>query len=161
MKRVLFVCLGNICRSPMAQGVMEHYLRDNGLEDRLACDSCGTGHWHVGEPPDSRTRLTLQRHGIRFHHAARALEERDFRAFDLILAMDRSVLREVLRRSPPEARNKIRLYRDFDPQGSGDLDDPYYGDLRDFEEVFHICDRTTPRLVRHLLEEVEIPQTRT
>lgn len=150
MRRVLFVCLGNICRSPMAQGVMERYVQERGLSDRIGCDSAGTGSWHTGEPPDHRTRKTLRGHGIALEHRARTLLPADFERFDLILAMDRDILREVLRRAPAGARQKVKLYRDFDPEGAGDVDDPYYGDMGDFEEVFRICERTTPAIAHWL-----------
>jgi len=155
MKRVLFVCLGNICRSPMAQGVMEHYIKTHNLSNQLSCDSAGTGSWHVGELADFRTRTVLQNQGIRLDHRARTLFSSDFDKFDLILTMDRWIHQEVLKRSPKPAHDKIRLYRDFDPQGSGDLEDPYYGTQQDFEEVYQVCLRTTPQIVKYLVNKKE------
>lgn len=151
MKSVLFVCLGNICRSPMAQGVMEHFIETRGLKDKLACDSAGTGSWHTGELPDRRTLATLRSKGVALNHRARTLSPRDFQQFDLVLTMDSDIHRQVLRVASESDRKKVRMYRDFDPAGAGDLEDPYYGTQADFEEVWTICERTTPVIADYLL----------
>jgi protein-tyrosine phosphatase len=151
--RVLFVCMGNICRSPTAEGVMRSLVREQGLEDRIEIDSAGTGGWHVGEPPDARATEAARRRGIALEGAARQIVPEDFERFDLIVAMDRENLRGLLAMAPDEAAaNRVRLLREFDPDASGDLDvpDPYYGGDRGFETVLdHV-----QAACRGLLEEL-------
>jgi protein-tyrosine phosphatase len=136
--RILFVCMGNICRSPTAEGVMRRLLRDAGLD--VEVESAGTGGWHVGEPPDERAAAAAARRGVTLEGAARQIAPEDFRRFDLLVALDRANLRELLALAPDEeAAEKVRLLREFDPAtaGGGDLDvpDPYYGGDRGFETV--------------------------
>ena len=131
--RVLFVCLGNICRSPLAEGAFRKLLRERGLEARFEVDSAGTGAWHVGEPMDPRARRVLEEEGAYFPHVARAMTAEDARDYDHILVMDRENLEEVLRRFP-EAKGKARLL--LDDLGGGEVPDPYYGDLQDCREVY-------------------------
>ena len=138
MTSILFVCMGNICRSPTAEGVMRALVRDAGLEDRIELDSAGTGGWHAGEPPDARAAEAAGRRGIALAGAARQVTSEDFERFDLVVAMDRSNLRDLLAIAPDEdAAEKVRLLREFDPAADGDLDvpDPYYGGDRGFETV--------------------------
>src|SRR5690242_12012351 len=132
MTRVLFVCMGNICRSPTAEGVFRRLVHDEGLEDEIEIDSAGTGGWHVGEPPDARATEAARRRGIELDGAARQCSPADFDRYDLILAMDNENRAELERIAPDDdARAKVRLFREFDPasNGSGDLDvpDPYFG----------------------------------
>src|SRR5215210_6213664 len=118
--RLLFVCLGNICRSPTAEGVMRHVLREQGLEDRMEIDSAGTGGWHVGAPPDERATEAAQRREIVLDGAARKFSPGDFEDFDLILAMDESNRRDLVALAPDEdSRAKVRLLREFDPDSAG------------------------------------------
>jgi protein-tyrosine phosphatase len=141
--RILFVCMGNICRSPTAEGVMRRLLDEEGLADRVMVESAGTGGWHVGEPPDERATLAARRRGIALAGAARQVRAADFRDFDLLIAMDRANLRELLAVAPDEeAAEKVRLLREFDPASSGDLDvpDPYYGGDRGFETVLDMVE---------------------
>ncbi len=137
---LLFVCLGNICRSPTAEGVMRRLVADAGLDDRIAIDSAGTGGWHVGAPPDERATETARRRGTTLEGAARRVAPEDFEAFDLILAMDRENLDDLRALAPDEeARAKVRLLREYDPasKGAPDLDvpDPYYGGPTGFDVV--------------------------
>jgi protein-tyrosine phosphatase len=151
--RILFVCMGNICRSPTAEGVMRRLLDEEGLADRVMVESAGTGGWHVGEPPDERATLAARRRGIALAGAARQVRAADFRDFDLLIAMDRSNLRELLAVAPDEeAAEKVRLLREFDPASSGDLDvpDPYYGGDRGFETVLDLVEAAC----RGLLDEL-------
>jgi protein-tyrosine phosphatase len=130
--------MGNICRSPTAEGVMRSLVAEAGLEDRVELDSAGTGGWHAGEPPDARAADAAQRRGVTLDGAARQIAPEDFDRFDLIVAMDRENLRGVLVMAPDEAAAaKVRLLREFDPDAAGDLDvpDPYYGGDRGFETV--------------------------
>lgn len=143
--RLLFVCLGNICRSPTAEAVMRHLLEQEGLAGRLELDSAGTGGWHVGAPPDRRATAAAGRRGIALHGSARQVAPDDFRRFDLILAMDGENL-SALRRAAPdeEGRRRIRRLREFDPEAvaAGDLDvpDPYYGHADGFARVLDVVD---------------------
>nr|WP_205696935.1 low molecular weight protein-tyrosine-phosphatase [Conexibacter sp. SYSU D00693] len=153
--RVLFVCLGNICRSPTAEGVLRHLVREEGLEDVVTIDSAGTGDWHVGNPPDARSAEAAMRRGITLDGAARQVIARDFEEHDLLLAADRSNLAALRRLAPDaEARAKVRLLREFDPEAvaSGDLDvpDPYYGGEDGFDHVLDVVERAC----RGLLDEV-------
>jgi protein-tyrosine phosphatase len=138
--RILFVCMGNICRSPTAEGVMRALVAEAGLEDRVELDSAGTGGWHAGEPPDARAAEAAARRGVTLAGAARQVAPEDFEAFDLLVAMDRENLRGLLAVAPDEdAAEKVRLLREFDPRSAGgpdlDVPDPYYGGERGFETV--------------------------
>jgi len=143
--RLLFVCLGNICRSPTAEGVMRALVERDGLQRRIELESAGTGSWHVGSPPDARAADAARTRGVTLEGTARQVRTRDFVEFDLLLAMDRENLRELRRLAPHEqARGKVRLLREFDPASAphagGELEvpDPYYGAERGFDEVFEL-----------------------
>jgi protein-tyrosine phosphatase len=143
--RILFVCMGNICRSPTAEGVMRRLVEQAGVGDRVEVESAGTGGWHAGEAPDERAALAARRRGVRLEGAARQVRAADFRDFDLLIAMDRENLRELLALAPDEeAAEKVRLLREFDPASSGALDldvpDPYYGGDRGFETVLDMVE---------------------
>jgi protein-tyrosine phosphatase len=137
--RILFVCMGNICRSPTAEGVMRHLLAQRGLDGEIDVQSAGTGGWHAGAPPDERATATARARGITLEGAARQVTAADFEDFDLLLAMDRENLADLRAIAPPGTREKIRLLREFDPQSAGgddlDVPDPYYGGPRGFETV--------------------------
>jgi protein-tyrosine phosphatase len=152
--RVLFVCLGNICRSPTAEGVMRRLVREAGLQDEIEIDSAGTGGWHVGAPPDARATEAARRRGTELSGAARRIDPADFERFDLILAMDEENLRELRRLAPPQAGERVRKLREFDPAsaGAGDLDvpDPYYGGSDGFETVLDMVEAAC----RGLLDEL-------
>jgi protein-tyrosine phosphatase len=157
-ERLLFVCLGNICRSPTAEGVMRELVRDAGLEERVELDSAGTGDWHVGEPPDARATDAARRRGIELRGPARQVRLRDFEEFDLILAMDRSNLADLRRLAPDEAaRAKVRLLREFEGRAgsqssAGDLEvpDPYHGGSRGFEHVLDLLQAACASLLGRL-----------
>jgi protein-tyrosine phosphatase len=153
--RILFVCMGNICRSPTAEGVMRSLLPAEGLGDRIELDSAGTGGWHAGAPPDERASEAARRRGVALAGAARQVVAEDFDRFDLLLAMDRENLRELLYMAPnDDARAKVRLLREFDPTSvaTGELDvpDPYYGGAHGFEHVLDLVEAAC----RGLLAEV-------
>jgi protein-tyrosine phosphatase len=153
LTRILFVCMGNICRSPTAEGVMRSLLREAGLEDQVEVDSAGTGAWHAGEPPDARAAEAARARGIALGGAARQVRPGDFDDFDLIVAMDRENVRDLLALAPDEAAaGKVRLLREFDPAGGDDLDvpDPYYGGAQGFERVLDLVTAAC----RGLLDEV-------
>ncbi|MGO9488045.1 MAG: low molecular weight protein-tyrosine-phosphatase [Solirubrobacteraceae bacterium] len=143
--RLLFVCLGNICRSPTAEGVMRSLLAAEGMEEEIGVDSAGTGAWHVGSEPDARATATAREEGVALTGRARQVSPEDFERFDLILAMDGANLRDLRAlASSEQQRAKVRLLREFDPAraggGDGDLDvpDPYYGAEGGFGEVFEL-----------------------
>ena len=154
--RVLFVCLGNICRSPTAEGVFRHLVDAAGASDRFELDSAGTGAWHAGEPPDRRMQQAARRRGYTLEGKARAVTARDYAHFDHILAMDGDNLHTLLERCPPEHRSKVRLFRDHDPEHPGaSVPDPYYGGADGFLEVVDIVERTSRSLMQALLQEGE------
>ena len=124
-----------------------------GLADRIEVESAGTGGWHAGEPPDERATLAARRRGVTLEGAARQVRPDDFRAFDLLIALDRSNLRDLLMRAPDEdAAEKVRLLREFDPAAAGDLDvpDPYYGGDRGFETVLDMVEAACRGLIDEL-----------
>jgi protein-tyrosine phosphatase len=155
--RILFVCLGNICRSPTAEGAMRALVRDAGLQDEIELDSAGTGSWHVGSPPDRRASATARARGIALEGSAREVRRADFDEFDLLLAMDRSNLSALRQLAPSEqARAKVRLLREFDPANAhtppADLDvpDPYYGASGGFEEVLDLVQAACAGLLEQI-----------
>jgi protein-tyrosine phosphatase len=152
--RLLFVCMGNICRSPTAEGVMRGLLREQGLEDAVEVDSAGVGDWHAGAQPDDRATAAARARGITLAGAARAIAPRDFEDYDLILAADRSNLRDLRAVAPRDARARMHLLREFDPasEGAPDLDvpDPYYGGPEGFERVLDLVEAAC----RGLLDEL-------
>jgi protein-tyrosine phosphatase len=146
--------MGNICRSPTAEGVMRSLVREAGLEDEFEIDSAGTGSWHVGNPPDTRATESARRRGITLEGAARRVTRDDFERYDLLLAADRENLAELRALAPnEESRSKARLLREFDPdsEGAPDLDvpDPYYGGPDGFEEVLDLVEAACRGLLEH------------
>lgn len=154
MHRALFVCLGNICRSPLAEGIYLHLIRERGWEHRFHAESAGMGEWHIGEPPDPRARETAARNGVKLASVCRQVAREDFEDFDLLLAMDRSNRDALLERCPAPLRGKIRLMREFDPETTPETDpevpDPYHGNARGFDRVFEMLDRSCRALLESL-----------
>jgi protein-tyrosine phosphatase len=152
MTRICFVCLGNICRSPTAEGVMRHLIEEAGRADAFELDSAGTGAWHVGEPPDARAQQTARARGILLDGRARKFVAADFARFDYVIAMDTDNRRNLERLAPdPAARAKIHMLRSFEPGAKdGDLDvpDPYYDG--GFGRVLDICEAACRGLLEHL-----------
>ena len=148
---VLFVCLGNICRSPTAEGVFRSMAKMRGMQDKLTIDSAGTGAWHAGEPADARMQQACRKRGYALTSRARQVVAQDFQRFDLILAMDRDNHRDLLARCPANHQAKVRLFRSFDPEpDSEDVPDPYYGGPDGFEHVVDIVERCTERLLEQI-----------
>jgi protein-tyrosine phosphatase len=157
MYRVLFVCTGNICRSPTAEGVFRHQVREAGLEHAIATDSVGLGGWHVGDPPDSRAVGAARRRGIDLGDIrARQITADDFTDFDLLLAMDRGHYRDLSRRCPPDRTDRVRMFLEAARGGAApgetapdetapgeaapDVPDPYYGAAADFEHALDLIE---------------------
>ncbi len=152
--KVLFVCLGNICRSPLAEGIFRKKVHDRGLNNQFHIDSCGTAAYHIGDHPDRRSVSNARENGIDYDHLGRQLRVEDFEDFDYILPMDDSNMSDVLYRKPVDATAQVVKMRDFDPLGKGeDVPDPYYGGPQGFQNVFEILDRTTDELLDFLMEE--------
>jgi protein-tyrosine phosphatase len=148
---VLFVCLGNICRSPLAEGVFRHLVDQRGLSKKYLAASCGTGDWHAGEPAHHQTIKVASKYGINIDsHRARQLCQDDFVRFNLILAMDRSNLRDI-KQLAPSTSPEIKLMREYDLE-SDDLSvpDPYYGGADGFDEVYQILYRSCTELLEQL-----------
>lgn len=152
-KQILFVCLGNIVRSPLAENLFRHLAAERGQDGRYVVDSAGTSAYHVGESPDRRMRQTAQKHGLEYTGRSRQVSDADLRSFDLIIAMDSSNARDLrARSSSPEQKAKIRLMREFDPEAEGDLDvpDPYYGGMEGFENTYQLVKRSVQGLLQAL-----------
>lgn len=153
--RVLFVCLGNICRSPTAEGVFRKLVADRGLADAFEIDSAGTSAWHRGEPPDPRSREEARRHGINLDaQRSRPVQADDFQRFDYILAMDGMNLRELRKRCPDPLQSRLHRLTAFAPAlGVADVPDPYYGGDRGFETVFNIIAASAEGLLETIQQE--------
>jgi protein-tyrosine phosphatase len=149
--RLLFVCLGNICRSPTAEGVMRSLLVSEGFAEVVEIDSAGTGDWHVGHAPDHRSAGAAATRGIELSGQARQVAAADFEAYDLILAMDRSNHADLLALAPGEAHDRIRLLREYDPEAVAadelEVPDPYYGGPDGFEDVLDLVTRACEGLI--------------
>lgn len=156
-RSVLFVCLGNICRSPLAEGVFRWHVERAGLSDRIFIDSAGTGDWHVGDPPDPRAQACARRNGIDIsNQRARQFEVGDFDRFDRILAMDETNRRDILRLARNEAdRRRVRLLLDYAPhQPSREVPDPYFGGEAGFQHVFSLIDTACRNLIAEIRREL-------
>jgi protein-tyrosine phosphatase len=153
--RVLFVCLGNICRSPLAEAVFRHQVRERGLDGRFDIDSAGTSGYHRGSPPDRRSTETARRRGIELTGRSRSVLADDLNRFDYVIAMDvenEEALRDLLRASGGSAR--VHRLRDWDPEpGDGDVPDPYYGGPRGFDDVHDIVERASAAFLEHVVRE--------
>jgi len=150
--RVLFVCMGNICRSPMAEGVFRHHVQQAGLEGLIAIDSAGTHDYHVGEAPDLRAQRAAGRRGydlatLRGRQVSRA----DFLEFDYVLAMDEVNLRALERLCPPQHAHKLKLFMEFGVNAAPrEVPDPYYGGDQGFERVLDMVEDASQGLLAHL-----------
>jgi protein-tyrosine phosphatase len=156
MIKVLFVCLGNICRSPLAHGVFEHYVKTIGLGDKFIVDSAGTSSYHVGSLPDERCRDTAKGHGIVLTHLARVFIPQDFNDFDYILVMDYLNYEDVISKLQNKSdKSKVMLLRSFDDLANDDFNvpDPYYGFSTDFEDVYQMCERSVKGFIKFLTSQ--------
>ena len=156
MMRILFVCLGNICRSPTAQGVFEHLVEQAGLIEQIDVDSAGTSACHVGEPPDRRAIEAASRRGYRLSHIrSRHVEAEDFECFDLILAMDKANLQALLSCCPASFQDKVRLFLDYEGSVQIEVPDPYYGGKGGFETVLDLIEDASLALLSSLKPKLE------
>lgn len=154
-RRILFVCLGNIIRSPLAEHLFMHLAEQSGLGEKYIADSAGIGGWHVGEGPDPRMRSVAASYGFHYQHTARQFQRLDFNRFDLIFCMDHENREDLLALARNDAdRAKIHLLRTFDPQAGGntEIPDPYYDHLDGFQKVYQIIERSCKGLLQALEE---------
>ena len=154
--RVLFVCMGNICRSPTAEGVFKRHVEEAGLATRVQSDSAGTHDYHVGVPPDARAQRAADRRGYDLSSLrGRQVDRGDFSEFDYVLAMDEANLRLLQRLCPPQHAHKLRLFMEFaaDPD-LREVPDPYYGGAQGFEQVLDLVERASRGLLAHLRERM-------
>lgn len=155
--KVLFVCLGNICRSPTAEAVFRHLVKEAGLQERVVIDSAGTGDWHVGAPPDPRACKVAEKRGYDLKALrGRQVSRRDFSQFDYVLAMDQENVRALTRLSPPEHREKIRLLSSFCSKATDGVPDPYGRKIEDFERVLTLVEDAAQGLLRHIRAELSV-----
>ncbi|MFA7387561.1 MAG: low molecular weight protein-tyrosine-phosphatase [Thiohalobacteraceae bacterium] len=149
MVKVLFICLGNICRSPTAQGVFEAVLQREGLAGRVQVDSAGTQAWHVGKPPDARAQQAALRRGVDLSgQRARRVRPEDFLEYDYILAMDRSNYEDLRAECHPDYEERIQLFLEFSSaSGPEDVPDPYYGGAQGFEQVLDLIEAAAEGLL--------------
>jgi len=154
--KLLFVCTGNICRSPLAHRLFEHLIREKGLDTSFEIESAGTNaQWHEGENADPRMRKVARAHGLVLDHYARQLRISDFQYYDYILAMAHDHMHHMQRLVATENETKalIELFRDYDPQENGDVPDPYYDGVEGFEKVYVIVERTCQQLLQNLYKK--------
>jgi protein-tyrosine phosphatase len=150
---VLFVCMGNICRSPTAEGVFRYHVEGAGLAEHIEIDSAGTHAYHVGEPADRRARAAAEKRGMSLEGIrARRVSHDDFERFDYILAMDEDNLARLEDEAPAEHRHKLRLFLEFSTTGEREVPDPYYGGAAGFERVLDLVDEAS----RGLLETLSV-----
>ncbi|KOS22734.1 Low molecular weight phosphotyrosine protein phosphatase [Escovopsis weberi] len=155
---VLFVCLGNICRSPMAEGIFRHLAQDPKYRGKIGkIDSCGTAAYHAGEPPDDRTLDTLEKHDIfDYEHLGRRILRIDFEKYDYIFAMDRNNLSDLQRmeRESPGAKAKVQLFGEYSGTAQAEVvSDPYYGEDKGFDKTFEQCHRFATNFLKDVFGE--------
>ena len=155
-KSILFVCLGNICRSPTAHAVFERFVQDSAAKDNIFVDSCGTGDWHIGHAPDERAITAAESYNFPISHLrARQLSSDDFSKFDLILAMDKKNLKDIQQQCPSNYQGKIELFLNHLP--GSDLDevpDPYFGSEKDFISTLNLIINTSKHLLKNVIEDI-------
>ncbi|WP_425390611.1 low molecular weight protein-tyrosine-phosphatase [Ekhidna sp.] len=153
MIKVLFVCLGNICRSPLAEAIFNKKLLEQGLNSKISANSAGTANYHVGENPDPRTIEIAKKHGVPVNHKGQQFKKNHAIEYDYLLAMDSSNYGNMVSEMGNEP-SKLILMRDFDPYGKGeDVPDPYYGGVNGFENVYQILDRSLDKFIHFLKKE--------
>ncbi|MCC3411350.1 MAG: low molecular weight phosphotyrosine protein phosphatase [Microcoleus sp. PH2017_29_MFU_D_A] len=158
MTKLLFVCLGNICRSPSAENIMNHLIKQAGLSDRITCDSAGTGGYHIGSPPDNRMALAARKRKIELLGEARQFNRKDFENFDLILAMDRDNYRNILAvDTAGKYKDKVRLMCDFcRSHDLKEVPDPYYGGPEGFDRVIDLLLDASEGLLEYVISQEQL-----
>ena len=147
---ILFVCMGNICRSPTAEGVFRSMLDQFDIGKEVRVDSAGTHAYHIGEPPDNRTIIAANNRGISLKHLrARLIDDSDFEKFDYIIAMDKANLLFLKKKSPVKYHSKIHLFLNFS-KGNLDVPDPYYGEADGFEDVLNLVEKASKGLLKEI-----------
>ncbi|AFK04066.1 protein tyrosine phosphatase [Emticicia oligotrophica DSM 17448] len=166
MIKVLFVCLGNICRSPIAEATFREIVKQKGLADKIECDSAGTAGYHIGQLPDHRTMKNAEKHGLKLTHKGRKISLTDLDDFNHIVVMDEQNFEDVYElyyktKHQPPAAEKVFLLRDHDPETRGikEVPDPYYESEPFFEEVYQIVWRSNEVLVEHLIDKYHLLAT--
>ena len=153
--RILFVCLGNICRSPTAHGLFRERVRSSSLSELVEIDSAGTGDWHIGRPPDPRAQDAALEHGFDISDLrARTVTSEDFERFDMILAMDQSNLSNLQSLAPSSFSGHLGLFLDFIDESIREVPDPYYGGPEGFDAVIDLVGKTCDNLIEHLIQQV-------
>ncbi|MEQ8927690.1 MAG: low molecular weight protein-tyrosine-phosphatase [Fulvivirga sp.] len=149
MEKVLFVCLGNICRSPLAEGLANKLSKELGVSEKVKFDSCGTSNYHIGEQPDKRAIQNAQENGLKLNHKARQFDKADFREFDYIIAMDSANLTNINKLDQEgQFEEKLYLMRQFDDEDKGaDVPDPYFGGPEGFQQVYDILERSVKKFL--------------
>jgi protein-tyrosine phosphatase len=148
---VLFICMGNICRSPTAEGVFRHLVREAGLVDQIEVDSAGTHAYHIDNPPDRRAVAAAERRGYSLDGIrARRIEDEDFDRFDYIIAMDRDNLALLHEQAPDRHAGKLHLFMQFSGSPHDEVPDPYYGGLAGFERVLDLVEDASQGLLRQI-----------
>jgi protein-tyrosine phosphatase len=157
MIKVLFVCMGNICRSPTAEGVFRRLVKEHGYDHAVAIDSAGTHAYHVGSPPDKRAQSAARGRGYDLSGlVGRQVEAQDFHAFDYILAMDRDNLGNLMRICPPDLTHKVRLFLDYSAaHAGGEVPDPYYGGPQGFDQVLDMVEDAARGLLAEILRRLD------
>jgi len=155
--RVLFVCMGNICRSPTAEGVFRHLVEEQGLGEKIIIDSAGTHDYHIGDAPDARSQAAAARRGYDLSRLrARQVLREDFRAFDYILAMDEANLGLLQQQCPDDCRERLKLFLEFaDDGGLREVPDPYYGGAQGFERVLDLVEHAARGLLRDITKKIQ------
>ena len=151
MTRILFVCLGNICRSPTAEAVFRHQLQQQQLDHVIECDSAGTSGYHIGEAPDRRAAQAARLRGYEMDMLrGRQVQDEDFKTFDLILAMDHNNLADLRRRAGRSFEHKLKLFLEFGDGSEQEVPDPYFGGREGFDHVLDLVESASAGLIRHL-----------
>lgn len=155
--RVLFVCMGNICRSPTAEGVFRHLVGQQGLAAKIIIDSAGTHDYHIGDPPDARSQAAAARRGYDLSGLrARQVARDDFTTFDYILAMDEANLGLLRRQCPQDYRDRLKLFLEFADDGAlREVPDPYYGGAQGFERVLDLVEQAARGLLREIIKNYQ------